>query len=761
MRGRWRRHWGAAYAFVIATLSTAWLSFLGSSDYEERPTFGYLFGDDEPGTWARQIDSDFGRVELIGVPIFDFRQVLGVRLPIAGSWTQSPMIFFRDVMSESTFYLMRMFLPMLVMLLVLHLAVEALCGRGKYGWRTIVISICAVGHVGMFSRTTDWSVAAGFNSALVTLSCTIICSTFEDSRGKKPMSGWIPPAAVYSTIEIATGHPGWLFYAMLMVSSVWLAAHRTLPTGDISRGARIARRTLWLMVVVAFTIVANATVTFLDLMQAFRGVPKSSEAQGMSGLGDPLNILSGITRGILPGWIERLASQVMFGAFAPLLWIGFSLNEEITVLQYSANLFPRGWFSLLTALLALIATRARRPSRSSVNVAARIFIMPSVVMITYVFLQEWGLLISVFETSGSWIPASSLRIFLVLGLLITFGSRRTKSSRVLRAISTASIAMALLYSTIMMGFLAVPPGNVGLSSISKQTDAPVGPPSNEISKFVAPGGRIVAARRDDPSSSALLFLELRDAGYQVVAPTSVKNRTVNPIANLPATSGLYVPTPSELEYSMLQNRGRTIDFLNIEAVFIAQDSIRHDSEMRLGLRRADSQIVSAGISFQPLLNASYSTFHFESRKFELSRPCSLLQSRCDPLAEADQGPARSTPRFRLCRTSCIAMFDFDLATPQAETMILLPIGFDPTIEVSYIGSSAALETQNVAGVLGVRVPNASSGTIRLAIQPDFLMLGRGLLAHLNSLLLFCSFLFVIPQVRLRRVLSRRWTSLTS
>lgn len=754
MKVKRRWIWGTAYGFVSAAISTGWLMFLGSSDYEEQPTFGYLFGDEAPGALTSQIESGFGRVEFIGVPVFDFRQLLGVRLPIAGSWIQSPMIFFRDVISESTFYLLRTFLPLLVMLLVLHHVIEVLCGRGKYGWRVIVISICAVGHIGMFSRATDWSVAAGFNSALVTLSCTIICSTLEDSRGKKSMSRWIPPAAVYSTIEIATGHPGWLFYAVLMVSSVWIAAHRTLITGNIQRGARISRHTLWLLAIVAFTIVANATVTFLDLVQAFQGVPKSSEAQGMSGLGDPLNILSGFTRGILPGWIERFASQIVFGAFAPFLWIGFSVNGELTILQYSANLFPRGWFPLLTALVALIAARAQRPSHSSRTLVARIFIMPSVVMIAYVFLQEWGLLISVLKTSGTWIPGSSLRIFLVLGLLATFSSSRIESSWVLRAISTMSITMAVLYSTIMMGILTVPGANRDLSHLSEQAASPVGPPSNEIGKFVSPGGRIIAARGDDPSSSALLFLELRDAGYQVVAPASVKNRTVSPIANLPATNGLFVPTPAELEYSMLQNRGRTIDFLNVEAVFIAQDSIRSESEMRLGLQSVDNVIVSAGTRYQSLLNGTYSTFHIESRESEFSRPCSLLQDRCDPLAEADQGPTRSTPRFQLCRTSCLATFDFDVATAQAETTILLPVGFDPTIEARYGDSSMKLDVQNVAGMLGVRVSNASSGTIRLAIQPDSLMLGRSLLAYLNTLLLFCSFLFAIPRVLLRRILSR-------
>jgi hypothetical protein len=270
---------------------------------------------------------------------------------------------------------------------------------------------------------------------------------------------------------------------------------------------------------------------------------------------------------------------------------------------------------------------------------------------------------------------------------------------------------------------------------------------------VLPRGRIVAVS-EDYSSSPLFFLELRTDGYQVVAPVFVKNRLLQPVATLPATAGLFMPTPTELENSMSRNRGRTLDFLNIEAVFVAQNSTQPDLVQRLGLHDADTEIVSAGVSYQTLLNSSFSTFHIATRSSKLSPTCSLLQDRCDQLVGANQGPARSTPRFQLCKTRCLAKFDFDFSVSEGERMILLPVGFDPTIKVSFEDSSRELRVEDIGGMLGVDVADSTSGTLHLKVQPDSLMLRRIFLTYLNSLLLLNSLLFAVfrfqPQLAILR-----------
>jgi len=245
------------------------------------------------------------------------------------------------------------------------------------------------------------------------------------------------------------------------------------------------------------------------------------------------------------------------------------------------------------------------------------------------------------------------------------------------------------------------------------------------------------------------------AGYQVVAPLYLKNRSLEPIADLPATLGLFVPTPTELRDSMTRNRGRTFDFLNIEAVFVERDSTESDLELGMGFRSADAEIVSAGVIYRALVNSSYSTFHIPSSSPEFPATCHLLQDRCDPLARAIQGPARSTPRFQLCKLKCLAKFNFDFPTTEDERMILLPVGFDPAIRVSFEDSSEALRLENVAGILGVDVAKSTSGTVQLKVLPDSLMLGRSLVTYLNSLLLLGSLLFAIFRVEEQQELPRR------
>lgn len=754
---RFRNLFSSVYAFATAAISTGWLNFLGSSDYEERPTFGYLFGDQAPTTQAGHINNDFGRAEFLQVPLFDFRSLLGVRLPVAGSWTQNPIVFLREITPESVFYLWRTFLPTFVMLWTLNKAVDELCGRGRYAWRTHVVTICALGHVGLFSRTTDWTVAAGFNSAVTTLSCTILLNVIEMSRNEKSTSRWIVPVAMYSTIEIATSHPGWLFYAVLMVSSVWLVAYGTLRTRIGLNRFQVTWRTLQIPALVFCTLTVNAIVTFLDLSHSLQGIPSSAISQGMSGSAETISTLAGFSRGALPGWAERLTSEFVIGAFAPLFWVGFSFYQPSTVLLYAANLFPRVWFPLLTAPVILIAAHVANRFRYSRDAITGVFVVPSLVMITYTLLQEWGLLAPVLKTSGTWIPSGSLRTFLVLGLLSTFSKIPSGCSRALRAYCSISVALAMLYSVIMLGLLPIPPGNGNTSSIRSQAHTPHGPSSFEVGQSLLPGGRIVAASSEDSSQSALFFLELRTAGYQVVAPTFIKTRSLQPVANLPATLGLFIPTPIQLEDSMSRNQGRTFDFLNVEAVFIAQDSMKPDLDQRLSLHNAGVEVTSAGVSYQTLLNSTFSTFYIASTGSKLFPACSLLHDRCDALAGANRGPARSTPRFQLCKLKCLATFDFDFPESDDERMILLPVGFDPAIKVSFEDSSQELRVEDVGGLLGVHVANSTSGTLHVEVRPDSLMLGRIFVTYLNSLLLLSSLLFAILRFKPHLTLLRRRT----
>lgn len=730
----------------MAAISTAWLNFLGSSDYEERPTFGYPFYDQVSATQTGLISDDFGRAEFLRVPLFDFRSGLGVRLPIAGSWTQNPIVLLREIAPGSIFYLWRTFLPTFVMLWTLNKAVDVLCGRGRYAWRTHVVTVCALGHVGLFSRMTDWTVAAGFNSALTTLSFAILLYLIEVSKDEKSTSRWIPLVVVYSTIEIATAHPGWLFYAVLMISSVLIAGYGTLRPAIQLSPLQVTRRLLQISALVLLVVAVNGLVTFFDLKRAFGGVPSSALRQGMTGdrADGKIRILAGLSKGILPEWSERLASEFVFSAFAPLFWAGYSQFQSSTVLLYAANLFPRGWFALLTAPAILIAGHTVNRSHCSKKAITGVFIIPSLVMIAYTFLQEYDLLPAVLATSGTWILSGSLRIFLVLGLLSTFSGIRVGGFRALRVCSSVSVALSLMYSVVMLGLLNFPPANATQASPTSRADTPIGPSSLEVGRVVAPGARILAVSpSEDYSNQTLLFLELRNAGYQVVAPVFTKNRNVQPIAKRPATFGLFVPYTTALEESMSQNRGRVFDFLNIEAVFIAQGSSESDAEVQLGLHDADTEIASAGISYQTFLNSSYSTFYHASKGSGSSSTCNVLEDRCDSLVIANRGPTRSTPRFQLCKLKCVAKFDFEFPSSEDKNTILLPVGFDPAIKVNLEGSLRELPAEDVGGFLGVHVENKSSGTLVLNIKPDYLMLGRNLATYLNSLLLLSSLLFAI------------------
>jgi len=703
-------YWCSAYAFVLACIVTAWLRFLGTIDYEEHVTFGYLFGQDQTTSFLTRETSEIGLSRLLYIPQFDFRSAIGIRLPLAGSWTQSPYIFLRQNISTQFFYLLRSFVPTFFMLLALNHTIRLLSSRGKYSWRVIIVSICAFGHVGIFGRYTDWSAAASFNSAVVSLVCTIICITSTRSEANQSISSWMPLVAVYSAIEIATGHPGYVFFSLIMTVSVWLVGVYTRRSDGVKHRSTVLRGDVLLLAIVTCILAINLLVTFVDLTTAFEGIPASSTAQTLA--------LGG-----------SIVTKLLFGAFAPLIWLAY------TILGESPVAYPRAYFPLLTAAPILAALRRARSKLFSNASPIDVFLIPTLLVLTYAYLQDWSVLPPVLRTSGTWITSGATRTFLVLGLLVTLSQVPRREVRFLRVCSLITVMLAVNYSLTMLALIPDPLGEVRAFSIPSQSQSLTGPELDDFHKIMPRSGRIIASSSPASADSAFQFLKLRDHGYQVVAPTFIKNRSLRPLAARPASNGTIVPSPTEIEASMRLNNGRTLDFLNVEKVFFEDGLTEPETGVTLGLQRDTGTVVSGGITFQAYGNTKFSSFYFRTQDSELSSECWLLQGKCMPLINARSGPARSTPRYRLCTHVCMARFDFEVAEYGEQSRLLLPVAYDPTIVASIDGASISLRTENTAGLLVVSVGDMRSGTINLNIRPDHTMFGRTFLAYINTIAL--------------------------
>lgn len=121
-------------------------------------------------------------------------------------------------------------------------------------------------------------------------------------------------------------------------------------------------------------------------------------------------------------------------------------------------------------------------------------------------------------------------------------------------------------------------------------------------------------------------------------------------------------------------------------------------------------------------------------------PCPFLEQDCiEQLGLFKGSVATSKPRFKLCKSNCLARFEYSAEYSQKNFQLVLPINYDLVI-VAYGGNSQKLQIENFHGLVGINTFGVSPGEITFSIAPDSIMRLHALAPILFLLLIAYIFL---------------------
>lgn len=102
-------------------------------------------------------------------------------------------------------------------------------------------------------------------------------------------------------------------------------------------------------------------------------------------------------------------------------------------------------------------------------------------------------------------------------------------------------------------------------------------------------------------------------------------------------------------------------------------------------------------------------------------PCPFLENNCIEQLGLIQGSiTTANPRFRLCKSNCLAHFDYSAEHFQGNFKIIIPISYDATIVALDINSQK-LQLENFNGLIAFDTFAIPPGKITFSIAPDLLM----------------------------------------
>jgi hypothetical protein len=733
----------------FAVLSCVLFSSHFGTDYEEIPTISYSVGS-PASRLIPPLDTDAGLYRLMGSPLYDFRQGLGTRLPTQGNWALSPSVYLGGFLNIKQFTLFHIFLSTFCMAIAGSLCLWTYQVRQQM-LRQIVFFVVGLGFVSIFARSTDWSTVIRVNASIVTVVCLLLIKLrsnqwreFSTGYPLQPLPSVVTRLlAVYGIGDLILQHPGALPMASVIIGSCFLAM-----CWESNLKLSVSRFKISYKLYVCVTVVLlNIVIIYIDFNNGLGG---DFQSRVTDGLAIP-NFLDGFLGNILPAKIELGASVLVANAVLPLLLVpGLYLFPDSARLQAAVGNFDRSSFALFGALI-VIAVLLRRRTYLSLNSLQRTILFTFTSTFLYIAVQDYRILPSELSTTSPWVQIHSLRLILCLALLIITGSAPSQKSRVLTMSMNLNLALAVLYALVVMGLVG--PKSWILSPQKSDSAAYnsifVESNLNSVSRLFREDGNfrfavIQGGTNDALNFDSVRFLDIASTGTPLVFPVWTKARSTEPLFKNDVGIGRQEVTRERLDSQLLVDHERFWDFLNIRTLIVPSTSISRPDSLEILTPKyiQVSQPPEALGDLKILRRQGFSTFFRRKESLGHQHACILIGGDCEALSNSAQGPIRGEPRLRICSGGCLATFDFDISAGVTQAWILLPIRYDPVIQALDSKSFAYLETRDAGGLLEVKLPEGiSSGSFKIQIQPDLLMILRSIAPIVN---LVAAVLIIVP-----------------
>jgi hypothetical protein len=184
---------------------------------------------------------------------------------------------------------------------------------------------------------------------------------------------------------------------------------------------------------------------------------------------------------------------------------------------------------------------------------------------------------------------------------------------------------------------------------------------------------------------------------------------------------------------------------NNEAAMPAVNSLLSGSTQQLKVVDVDNELylISPRIFHEWYYNPDTPRSRLDPLRTLETTPCPFLEQDCIKQLELFKGSVPTDkPRFKLCKSNCLAHFEYSAEYSQKNFQFVLPISYDTAI-VAFDVDSQKLQIENFHGLVGINTFGVSPGEITISIAPDSIM-------HLNALapILFLFLIFYIFFVNL-------------
>jgi hypothetical protein len=454
-------------------------------------------------------------------------------------------------------------------------------------------------------------------------------------------------------------------------------------------------------------------------------VERSATAQGF--YAD--QALRGISRGILPDFVERTASVIIAMVLLPLIRLTFHWlpNHDFTLRMSGA--FPRGEFAGALALLVAFRFGHLLAAESPERVLKRVLIITqfAVVAGSVAAANDW--LPILLTPSGAWL---SFPILLGLNVLLTFVvlGQTHRSKWVTTMLGYSNIAAIGIWVLMQFSFLSIHPSpRLEIPKRYAQVELSA-QDAQQLEDVVSNSERMVFLKSDDYSSqlNRADVVKLTQRGKSVLAPADAKIRNVSQLSRHNFSDG-NIPILSVDRADVLQ-LDQLLSFLQVsQAMIESRDPLASDVSRTLkswnqGQSRQDTMqdVTFVGLDFRLWTRTSFASALLpEETNLDQSR-CPVLEQECAVIQQSVMLRQSRSAHLEVCENPCLWRYRYEGITDKG--VLVLPLSFDTTLTVRNPQEST-LETVNVGGFLGVRnLEDSQKGVLQISVQPDGRMYAR-------------------------------------
>lgn len=690
-------------------------AFRGSIEREEPQHVSYsIAAGVSDGGWFGQSRTE-ATFSTAGVPLYDGLQGAGARLPYKASWAQSVEWPLRLILNWESYVLVRIFLSTFVLLLI---AIETL-----RSWLPAVrplalfgISVLLLTPSLRFLRWEDWTVEWSQTAAIVGLAMfflrrDLFLNSSHLSRGF--FDSWPHALLMFVSLSyLVSGHPGIFPNAFFILFPLFVFCSTVSPSFRLCAMKSVTtdwKRTI--LVLLPAIWVTTVLVWELRTELLSQGDWTASRRSAVGGF-FPDQAFLGVSRGLLPTVIERIASVIFSNTFVPLTP---AINLVAPPTDFSLRTSGGLFFGTFTGLLAIMAVpfnlrqlRSRKPHHD----LAFAVLTTNLLAFIFSWLAEDGHLpleltpSGAYKTFGILLP---LNILLSVALLSRFSGLAIK----VRFVFALNIFFAALYLLAQLG-IAYP----GLQPIAANQAANLA--SFKESTMLPSATRSAIATSDEPGDESSLNYA---SSYGILMSgrslmqSSAQIRNLNHIeAHTPTSGGYGFLSLQKNRWALTRD---ALPFFQIDTLITPVENGTETSVAEMlghSVSKGPTKITIAGVKMYAWQDiTSYADVVLEG-PLSSSAVCPVLEQRCPVVSESTRVNPSNEPKLSICNDPCLWTYQ---AGPvlRGQTLVI-PVSFDTTLTVTD-SSGKRRSTTNIAGFLGLASStDSNSQKLIISVSPD-------------------------------------------